>query len=145
MPPTTTTAFTAARTISCAAVNTSMVGETAEMRLPTHSAATDQSRTTRRPRRSASAVASNAKSTPARVTARETPRVELETPKLLAMGSTFCPKSAEPKPARVAARATDAIRPACFGVNEAGGRNRDRRTGRGGAAPVAAAATVSAA
>ena len=73
------------------------------------SAASDQSRTIRRPRRSASAVASRAKSTPARVTASETPSVELETPKLLAIGSTFWPNSADPKPARVAASATAAI------------------------------------
>ena len=80
MPPTTSAAFTLARTTSCAAVKTSMLGATAETRLPRHTPPTHQSRTIRRPRRSARAVATSAKRTPARVIASEIPSVGVRDP-----------------------------------------------------------------
>ena len=99
----------------------------------------------RRPQRSASAMATNDTSTPARAIASATPRAWSVWLKALVTASPFWDRRAPEKLATRATAASAARRPACSGVNATGGTTGRSFNGAGASAPVAAASRRAAA
>ena len=113
-------------TSSCAPVKTSNVGESADRRLAAHAPTSPTRIRRRRPQRSASAVATSETSTPARVTARATPRawsdsVEGAGHRVGVLGEQRTREAGDQGRRGGAAR-----RLACSGVNGTGGSDEQR-------------------
>ena len=114
-----------------------MSGETAETRLPTQSATRHQSRTMRRPRRSASAVATSANEDAEPGDGEGDAEVGVGDVEAVGDRARRSDRTAPNRSSRArAASATVAIRPAWRAVNETGGRNSDRLGGFGSGPPV---------
>ncbi len=90
-------------------------------------------------------MATSATSTPARATARATPRAWSDRSKALVTASPFWESSAPEKFATSATAASAASRPACSGVNGTGGTTGSGFSGAGASASVAAAVSRAAA